>query len=218
MKSLQMKLILFLLLSLNVCCQSKNEVLEVENETSTPIILQLNEFRGIEETSKEILKNIALSKYERVKIKNEEAPKTFGEVAGFATKIYSGGNEINDYIDEIKSGISEEDCSVTNDATLYDEFVKQKYAVLKNKIDHFYKQNKVITSSSPAYAYLKKYNEETFDTNKTFVNKENKNVNFLNYKFGYKANVGLLTSLEKMQFEIIHFQYMFMNTIMGSAY
>jgi len=58
MKNLQIKLVLFLLLSLNVCCQS------IEGE-STSIILQLNEFRKIEETSKEILKNIGL--WRRVK-------------------------------------------------------------------------------------------------------------------------------------------------------
>lgn len=211
MKHLQAKLVLFLLLSLNVCCQSKDE-------ETTAVILRLNEFREIVETSKEISKNIASSKYEVIKIKNEEMPKEFGKLAGFATQIYSSGNEINEYIDEIKSGISEQDCFVTNDTALYDAFVKQKYAVLKNKIDNFYKQNKVITSSSKSYVYLKKYNEETFDTNKTFVNKENKNVNFLNFKFDYKANIGLLTTLEKIQFEVVNFQYMFMNTIMGSAY
>lgn len=212
MKHLQTKLVLFLLLSLNVCCQSKDE------ETTTSIILKLNEFREIEETSKEILKNIVLSKYEVVKIKNEEQPIQYGQFASFATQIYSSGNEINDYIDEIKSRISEEDCFVTNDTTLYDAFVKQEYAVLKNKIDKFYKQNKVITSSAGPIAYLKEYNEKTFDTNKTFVNKESKNINYLDFKFGYKANVGLLTSLEKIQFEVVNFQYMFMNTIMGSAH
>ncbi|PAM95885.1 hypothetical protein B4N84_04880 [Flavobacterium sp. IR1] len=212
MKHLQTKLVLFLLLSLNVCCQSKDE------ETTTSIILKLNEFREIEETSKEILKNIVLSKYEVVKIKNEEQPIQYGQFASFATQIYSSGNEINDYIDEIKSRISEEDCFVTNDTTLYDAFVKQEYAVLKNKIDKFYKQNKVITSSSGPIAYLKEYNEKTFDTNKTFVNKESKNINYLDFKFGYKANVGFLTSLEKIQFEVVNFQYMFMNTIMGSAH
>lgn len=206
-----MKIILFFLLSLTVSCQN-------ENETSTSLVLRLNEFREIENSSKETLKNIASSKYEVLKIKNEEQPKSFGQLTGFATQIYSTGNEINDYIDEIKAEISEEDCFVTNDTTLYDAFVKQKYAILKNKIDNFYKQNKVITSSSRGYAYLKEYNEKTFDTNKTFVNKESKNVDFLNFKFNYKANIGLLTSLEKIQFEIVNFQYMFMNTIMGSAY
>ncbi|CAM3647504.1 hypothetical protein [Flavobacterium chungbukense] len=224
MKYLQTKLVLFLLLSLNVCCQSSNEKqlkveeeLKVEKENSTAVISRLNEFREIEETSKEILKNIAFSKYEVIKIKNEDQPELFGELTGFATKIYSNGNEINDYIDEIKSGITEEDCFVTNNTLLYNAFVKQKYAVLKNKIDNFYKQNKVIVASSKSFAHLNKYNER-FDTNKTFVNKENKKVNFLDFNFGYKANVGLLTSLEKMQFEVIHFQYMFMNTIMGSAH
>jgi uncharacterized protein YaiI (UPF0178 family) len=209
MKNLQIKLVLFLLLSLNVCCQSKEE-------ESTSIILQFNEFREIEKTSKEILKNIAESKYEVIKVKNEEQPKDFGLIASFATQIYSSGNEINDYIDEIKSGISEEDCFVTNDTALYDEFVKQKYTILKNKIDLFYKQNKVIISSK-RYASFKEYNE-TFNTNKMFVNKKDEKINYLNFKFGYKANIGLLTSLEKIQFEVVHFQYMFMNDNIGSAY
>ncbi|WP_281231431.1 hypothetical protein [Flavobacterium gelatinilyticum] len=212
-----MKLVLFLLLSLNVCCQIKNEVLNQE-ETTKPIVLQLNEFREIEGVSKEILQNVVFSKYEVLKIKNEESPKSFGEMTGFATQIYSTGNEINDYINEIKAEISEEDCFVTNETILYDAFVKQEYAVLKNKIDKFYKQNKVIIASSRVYDSLKENNEKAFNTNKTFTNKENKSVDFLNYKFGYKANIGLLTSLEKIQFEIVHFQYMFMNTIMGSAH
>ncbi|MFD2941199.1 hypothetical protein [Flavobacterium notoginsengisoli] len=210
MKNLQIKLVLFLLLSLNVCCQS------IEGE-STSVILQLNEFRKIEETSKEILKNIASSKYEVIKIRNEEQPKVYAEMADSATKIYSGGNEINDYIEEIKSRISEEDCFVTNDTTLYDEFVKQKYAILKSKIDLFYKQNKVIIASAKRYDSFKEDNE-AFNTNKIFINKEDKKVNFLNYKFGYKANIGLLTSLEKIQFEVVHFQYMFMNANVGSAH
>ncbi|MBS7256654.1 hypothetical protein [Flavobacterium branchiicola] len=217
MKHLHIKLVLFLLLSLNVCCQSKKEVLN-EEETSKSIILQLNEFRDIGNTSKEILKNIAFSKYEVLKIKNEEAPKSFGEMARFATQIYDTGNEINEYIDEIKAEISEEDCFVTDDTALYDAFVEQKYAILKSKIDKFYKQNKVITASPGVYASFKGENEKLFNTNKTFTNKENKSVDFLNYKFGYKANIGLLTGLEKIQFDVIHFQYMFMNTIIGSAH
>ena len=84
MKYLQTKLVLFLLLSLNVCCQSSNEKqlkveeeLKVEKENSTAVISRLNEFREIEETSKEILKNIAFSKYEVIKIKNEDQPELF---------------------------------------------------------------------------------------------------------------------------------------------
>ncbi|HEY1196723.1 hypothetical protein [Flavobacterium sp.] len=217
MKHLYIKLVLFLLLSLNVCCQSKNGVWN-EEETSKSIVLQLNEFREISNTSKEILKNTVFSKYEVLKVKNEDSPKSFGEMMKFATQIYDTGNEINDYIEEIKAEISEEDCFVTNDTALYDAFVKQKYAVLKSKIDKFYKQNKVITSSGGVYSSFKGENEKLFNTNKTFINKENKSVDFLNYRFGYKANIGLLTGLEKIQFDVIHFQYMFMNTIIGSAH
>ncbi|MBZ4035630.1 hypothetical protein K6T82_12690 [Flavobacterium sp. 17A] len=217
MKKLQIKLVLFLMLSLNVCCQSNKEG-QNDEETAKSIILQLNEFREIDNTSKEILKNIVFSKYQVLKVKNEESPKSFGEMTGFATQIYDTGNEINEYIDEIKSEISEEDCFVTNDTALYDAFVKQKYTVLKGKIDKFYKQNKIITSSPGVYASFKADNEKLFNTNKTFINKEGKSVDFLNYKFGYKANIGLLTGLEKIQFDVIHFQYMFMNTIIGSAH
>ncbi|UPZ16593.1 hypothetical protein [Flavobacterium humidisoli] len=217
MKHLYIKLVLFLLLSLNVCCQSKNELWN-EQETAKSVVLQLNEFREISNTSKEILKYTVFSKYEVLKVKYEESPKSFGEMMKFATQIYDTGNEINDYIEEIKAEISEEDCFVTNDTALYDAFVKQKYAVLKSKIDKFYKQNKVITYSGGVYASFKGDNEKLFNTNKTFINKENKSVDFLNYRFGYKANIGLLTGLEKIQFDVIHFQYMFMNTIIGSAH
>jgi len=216
MKHLQIKIVLFLLLSLNVCCQSKKEVV-YEEETAKSIILQLNEFRDIEYTSKEILKNFVLSKYEVLKIKNEESPKTFGEITGFATHIHDKGNEIIEYIDEIKAEIPEENYFDTNEIAFYDAFVNQKYAVLKSKMDNFYKQNKTIISSSRPCASLKEDNDK-FNTNRTFKNKENKNVDFLNYRFGYKTNIGLLTGLERIQFDVIHFQYMFMNTIMGSAY
>lgn len=216
MKHLPLKLVLFLFLSLNVSCQSKKEVLN-EEETAKSLILQLNEFRDIEYTSKEILKNYVLSKYEVLKIKNEESPKTFGEMTGFATQIYDKGNEINEYIDEIKAEIPEEYYFDTKDTTFYDAFANQKYAVLKSKIDNFYKQNKTIISSSRPCASLKEDNEK-FNTNKTFKSKENKNVDFLNYRFGYKANIGLLTGLERIQFDVIHLQYMFLNTFMGSAH
>ncbi|MEN2486631.1 hypothetical protein AAYQ05_02420 [Flavobacterium sp. B11] len=216
MKHLPIKLVLFLLLSLNVSCQSNKEVVN-EQETAKSIILQLNEFRDIEYTSKEILKGYIISKYEVLKIKNEESPETFGEATGIAAKVYDKGNEIVEYIDEIKAEIPEEDYFDTNDTAFYDTFVNQKYAVLKSKIDNFYKQNKTIISSSRPCASLKEDNEK-FNTNKTFKSKENKNVDFLNYRFGYKANIGLLTGLERIQFDVIHFQYMVMNTFMGSAH
>ncbi|WP_281634236.1 hypothetical protein [Flavobacterium luteolum] len=216
MKHLPIKLVLFLLLSLNVSCQSNKEVVN-EQETAKSIILQLNEFRDIEYTSKEILKGYIISKYEVLKIKNEESPETFGEATGIAAKVYDKGNEIVEYIDEIKAEIPEEDYFDTNDTAFYDTFVNQKYAVLKSKIDNFYKQNKAIISSSRPCASLKEDNEK-FNTNKTFKSKENKNVDFLNYRFGYKANIGLLTGLERIQFDVIHFQYMVMNTFMGSAH
>ena len=211
-----MKIIIFLFLTLSVYGQNEKEQLILEKEISKAAILRLNKFREIENTSREILKNIILFKYETLKVKNSESTETYRKSASFATQIYTSGNEIIDYIDEIKPTFtSEEDYLITNDSLLYDDFVKQKYAVLKIKIDNFYKQNKIITSSSKVFVNLKKLNEKNFDTNKDLLNNENKNVDHLTFNFNFKTNIGLITSLEKIQFEIICFQYMFMNTIIG---
>lgn len=197
--------LIVLFVTLSSCGQNNEKQLQEEQETSASLLLQFNEFRKIVAVSKDNFKNDFLKKYEVIKRKSLDQPEQYSKPKGFAEKIVVSGNEINDYIEDIKLKIGEEDYSNFTDTKFYDDFVKVEYVKLKSKMDSFYKQNKAIIASSKKYSLLNENNEKSF----------NVSINFLENKFNNKTNIGLLASLEKIQFDVVYFQFLFMNTIIG---
>ena len=207
--------IIFILLAITSCAQNKYSEKDLlnEKEKTLSMILKLNEIRKTQKLSNLEFKNTIDNKYFKISNLAKDSPNKYGKLANYSNQIYNSGNEIYLLLNNIKNEITNESdennyIAMTDTISSYNIIV-EKFPGISKKINNFYLENIKITKS---YNRVYNYNNN-FNINNNFRNSKGKKVNYTDYKFNNKTSIGVLASLEKLQFEIRYFQLIFFNAI-----
>ncbi len=152
---------------------------------------------------------------------NEDQPNKYGQLKSKSDIIGKNIKNLNLFINLLKeesskNSLDEKNYDALSDITIYDKIfmenkiLSKRASELKEKIDVFYKTNKeMLNSNSSLYIY----NENKFNTNRFVIDKNGKEIDYMNSKLKDKSVIGVLYYLEKLQLELETFHFLFMNSI-----
>jgi len=216
------KLALFLI-CFNSCAQEKQNC-KVELEQSiAPFITSLNEARDVYKTTKQNYLETIKTKTEKLNEISNALPHKYGGLKVKSDKIESLISDFNLFIESLKNESKTNHFDNYNYVMMSDTLFYQNILFdkennlsesglkLKEKIDFLYKTNNEILNSFQHD--LKVYNDSKFKTDIIFNDYNGNKIDYIDYNISNRTVIGVLTYLEKLQLELVTFQFLYMNSI-----
>ncbi|WP_435262635.1 hypothetical protein [Tenacibaculum sp. nBUS_03] len=212
-----------ILICFNSCAQEKPNCSDELKKSITPLIFSLNEARKVYKTTTENYQQIIKNKIETLNDISNSQPEKFGKLKIKSDKIESITSDLNGFIELLKeesitNHFDNYNYEMMSDTLFYRNILFDKNnnlskrgLKLKNKIQNFHKTcNEILNSSQQE---LKWFNDSNFNTEVSFSDYDGNKIDFMNFKLSNRSVIGTLTYLEKLQLELVTFQFFFMNSI-----
>ncbi|MFC5046069.1 hypothetical protein ACFSTE_05100 [Aquimarina hainanensis] len=215
--------LLIVLICFNSYAQEKDDCNTKLKKTLVPFINSLNKANEVYRLTIKNYQDVINDKVQTLNELNSAQPEKYGDLKSKSDKVKALVSELNEVIESFKDEAKADYFDHYNYEMMIDTLfyrnilfdnennLSKRGLALKEKIQYFHEVSMEVLNSSQEE--LKNYNVSKFDTKSSFRDYDGNPLDFINFHLSDTTVIGVLSFFEKLQLEVITFQYLYMNSI-----